>query len=66
MAEYVPSYMLVWMSLIITFSAIHTIPAHFAGFAQFLGSITGWRFTLLAGGLDPKSGGEIKSVVYVQ
>ncbi|KAJ8690860.1 hypothetical protein PTI98_012257 [Pleurotus ostreatus] len=42
--------------------AIRTIPAHFTGFAQFLSSITGWRFTLLAGGPDPKKNGEIKSV----
>lgn len=65
MAEYVVSTWSFKQYSFIPFSAIRTIPAHFTGFAQFLSGITGWRFTLLAGGPDPKNGGEIKSVSYV-
>ncbi|KAJ8507715.1 hypothetical protein ONZ45_g9946 [Pleurotus djamor] len=42
--------------------AIKDLPSHFKGFAQLLGTITGWKFTLLAGGPDPRNGGRINTI----
>ncbi|KAF9487346.1 hypothetical protein BDN71DRAFT_1436928 [Pleurotus eryngii] len=42
--------------------AIDTIGAHFDAFSKVLGEITGWKFTLLAGGLNPMNGGRIRTI----
>ncbi|KAJ8462779.1 hypothetical protein ONZ45_g17813 [Pleurotus djamor] len=42
--------------------AIKDLPSHFEAFAQLLGVITGWKFTLLAGGPDPRNGGRINTI----
>ncbi|KAF4563419.1 hypothetical protein AB1N83_010866 [Pleurotus pulmonarius] len=42
--------------------AIETIGAYFNAFSQALGEITGWRFTLLAGGPNPVNGGRIRTI----
>lgn len=42
--------------------AIETIGAYFDAFSQALGEITGWKFTLLAGGPNPVNGGRIRTI----
>ncbi|KAF4580592.1 hypothetical protein EYR38_003191 [Pleurotus pulmonarius] len=43
-------------------AAIDDISAHFSGFSQILAELTGWSFTLLAGGPDPRDGGSINTI----
>ncbi|KAF9496313.1 hypothetical protein BDN71DRAFT_1505825 [Pleurotus eryngii] len=40
---------------------IDTIAVQFHAFTSMLGTMTGWKFTLLAGGPDPTNGGKIRS-----
>ncbi|KAF4590567.1 hypothetical protein EYR38_009869 [Pleurotus pulmonarius] len=42
-------------------AAIETIGAHFNAFSKIMGDLTGWKFTLLAGGPDPTNGGRIRT-----
>ncbi|KAF9491569.1 hypothetical protein BDN71DRAFT_1433871 [Pleurotus eryngii] len=43
--------------------AIEQMPIHFNSFAKLLGSLTGWKFTLLAGRPDPLNAGRIRTIL---